>query len=67
VTVTAPTTDPSKKGIVGLLTDIRGMRGESRGVNLFLQGAIEDVGQIVASHRGGARRAQSLGLMHDLD
>jgi len=41
--------DPSKNGIVGLLTDIRGMRGESTGVNLFVQGAIEDVGQIVAS------------------
>ena len=41
--------DPSKKGIVGLLTDIRGLRGESTGVNLFVQGAIEDVGRIVAS------------------
>jgi hypothetical protein len=41
--------DSSKKGIVGLLTDIRGMRGESTGVNLFVQGAIEDVGQIVAT------------------
>ena len=41
--------DPSKKGIVGLFTDIRGMRGESMGVNLFVQGAIEDVGRIVAS------------------
>jgi hypothetical protein len=41
--------DPSKKGIVGLLTDIRGMRGESTGVNLLVQGAIEDVGRIVAS------------------
>jgi hypothetical protein len=41
--------DLSKKGIVGLLTDIRSLRGESTGVNLFLQGAIEDVGQIVAS------------------
>ena len=41
--------DSSKKGIVGLLTDIRGMRGESTGVNLFVQGAIEDVGRIVAS------------------
>ena len=41
--------DSSKKGIVGLLTDIRGMRGESTGVNLFVQGVIEDVGQIVAS------------------
>jgi nucleoside 2-deoxyribosyltransferase len=41
--------DPSKKGIVGLLTDIRGTRGESTGVNLFVQGAIEDVGRIVGS------------------
>ena len=41
--------DPSKKGIVGLLTDMRARRGESTGVNLFLRGAIEDVGCIVAS------------------
>jgi hypothetical protein len=41
--------DPSKKGIVGLLTDIRGRRGESTGVNLFVHGAIDDVGRIVAS------------------
>ncbi len=41
--------DPSKHGIVGLLTDIRGMRGESTGINLFVQGAIEDVGRIVGS------------------
>jgi hypothetical protein len=41
--------DPSKKGIVGLLTDIRGIRGESTGVNLFVRGAIEDVGRIVTS------------------
>ena len=41
--------DPSKKGVVGLLTDIRGMRGESTGINLFVHGAIEDVGRIVAS------------------
>ena len=41
--------DPSKKGIVGLLTDIRGTRGESTGVNRFLQGAIEDVGRTVTS------------------
>ena len=41
--------DPSKKGIVGLLTDIRGRRGESTGVNLFVQGVIEDVGKIVGS------------------
>jgi nucleoside 2-deoxyribosyltransferase len=41
--------DDSKKGIVGLLTDIRGRRGESTGVNLFVQGVIEDVGEIVDS------------------
>jgi hypothetical protein len=41
--------DPSKKGIVGLLTDMRSLRGESTGVNLFVKGAIEDVGRIVAS------------------
>ena len=41
--------DPSKKGIVGLLTDMRGLRGESAGINLFVQGAIEDVGRIVAT------------------
>ena len=52
--------DPSKKGIVGLLTDIRGIRGESTGVNLFVQGAIEDVGRIVASIDEARRRAQSL-------
>jgi nucleoside 2-deoxyribosyltransferase len=41
--------DPSKKGIVGLLTDMRGQRGESTGLNLFVLGAIEDVGHVVAS------------------
>jgi hypothetical protein len=41
--------DGSKKGIVGLLTDIRGGRGESAGINLFVQGVIEDAGEIVDS------------------
>jgi len=41
--------DPTKKGVVGLLTDIRGRRGESTGINLFLQGVIEDAGEIVDS------------------
>ena len=41
--------DPEKTGIVGLLTDIRGRRGESSGVNLFVQGVIEDAGEIVDS------------------
>jgi len=41
--------DPSKRGIVGLLTDFRGMRGESMGINLLVRGVIEDVGRIVTS------------------
>jgi hypothetical protein len=41
--------DPTKQGIVGLLTDMRAMRGESTGLNLFVRGAIEDVGRIVVS------------------
>jgi len=41
--------DPSKKGIVGLLTDIRGARGVSSGINLFVRGVIEDVGEVVDS------------------
>jgi nucleoside 2-deoxyribosyltransferase len=41
--------DAEKKGIVGLLTDIRGRRGESVGVNLLVQGVIEEVGEIVGS------------------
>ena len=41
--------DPTKKGIVGLLTDMRAQRGESVGINLFVQGVIEDVGRVVGS------------------
>ena len=41
--------DSSKRGIVGLLTDMRGTRGESTGINLFVQGAIEDGGRIVVT------------------
>jgi nucleoside 2-deoxyribosyltransferase len=41
--------DPAKKGIVGLLTDIRGQRSESIGLNLFVQGVIEDAGRVVGS------------------
>jgi hypothetical protein len=41
--------DGSKRGIVGLLTDLRGLRGETHGVNLFVKGVIEDVGEIVDS------------------
>lgn len=40
--------DPAKRGIVGLLTDLRALRGQS-GLNLFVQGVIEDAGEIVNS------------------
>jgi nucleoside 2-deoxyribosyltransferase len=39
--------DPSKKGIVGLLTDLRGTRGvEGHGLNLFVEGCVEAGGTI---------------------
>jgi hypothetical protein len=41
--------DPAKKGIVGLLTDFRGDRGEGHGLNLFLLGCIERAGQVCRS------------------
>jgi nucleoside 2-deoxyribosyltransferase len=42
--------DPTKKGVVGLLTDLRGSRGESNGLNLFVEGCIEaSGGEIVGS------------------
>lgn len=46
--------DPAKKGIVGLVTDLRATReseraGEARGLNLFVVGCIEAAGTIVTS------------------
>jgi len=42
--------DPAKKGIVGLLTDLRGLRlEEGHGLNLFVEGCVEAAGEIVAS------------------
>lgn len=46
--------DESKKGIVGLVTDLRATRetdrrGEARGLNLFVVGCIEAAGQICTS------------------
>jgi hypothetical protein len=42
--------DPEKKGVIGLLTDLRGSRGESTGVNLFVAGCIQATGgEIVSS------------------
>lgn len=43
-------TDSTKKGIVGLLTDLRSTLGhEGHGLNLFVQGCIEAAGQICAT------------------
>jgi nucleoside 2-deoxyribosyltransferase-like protein len=40
--------NPTKKGIVGLLTDLRGTRsGEGHGLNLFVEGCVEAGGEIV--------------------
>jgi len=46
--------DPGKKGIVGLVTDLRANRlsnrdGEAQGLNLFVVGCIEAAGTIVTS------------------
>ncbi len=40
--------DETKKGVVGLLTDLRGSRGESTVLNLFVAGCIEATGGRVA-------------------
>jgi nucleoside 2-deoxyribosyltransferase len=42
-------TDATKKGVVGLLTDLRGLRGESSGLNLFVEGCIDATGGSVVS------------------
>jgi hypothetical protein len=42
--------DPSKRGIVGLLTDLRGtLRHEGHGLNLFVLGCIEAAGKVCNS------------------
>ena len=42
--------DPSKKGIVGLLTDLRSTLGhEGHGLNLFVEGCIEAGGKVCGS------------------
>lgn len=46
--------DPSKRGIVGLVTDLRARReaareGEVRGLNLFVRGCIEAAGRLCTS------------------
>ena len=43
-------TDPGKKGIVGLLTDLRSTLGhEGHGLNLFVLGCIEAAGEVCGS------------------
>jgi nucleoside 2-deoxyribosyltransferase len=42
--------DPTKKGIVGLLTDLRSTLGhEGHGLNLFVEGCIEAGGKVCSS------------------
>jgi Nucleoside 2-deoxyribosyltransferase len=42
--------DPTKRGIVGLLTDLRSTLGqEGHGLNLFVEGCIDAAGQICGS------------------
>jgi hypothetical protein len=42
--------DSTKKGIVGLLTDLRGTRGhEGHGLNLFVLGCIQAAGKVCSS------------------
>jgi nucleoside 2-deoxyribosyltransferase len=42
--------DPTKKGIVGLLTDLRSTLGhEGHGLNLFVEGCIEAGGEVCSS------------------
>jgi nucleoside 2-deoxyribosyltransferase len=42
--------DPTKKGVIGLHTDLRGSRGESSGLNLFVEGCIRAAGgEVVGS------------------
>ena len=44
--------DPTKKGIVGLVTDTRVIRDrgnmiDGKGINLFVRGCVEDAGEVV--------------------
>jgi hypothetical protein len=42
--------DPTKKGIVGILTDLRGTLGhEGHGLNLFVLGCVEAAGKVCGS------------------
>jgi nucleoside 2-deoxyribosyltransferase len=42
--------DPAKKGVVGILTDLRSTRGhEGHGLNLFVLGCVEAAGKVCGS------------------
>jgi hypothetical protein len=42
--------DPTKKGILGLLTDLRSTLGhEGHGLNLFVLGCVESAGKVCGS------------------
>lgn len=49
--------DSTKKGIVGLVTDTRVIRDrnmiDGKGINLFVRGCVEDVGEVVDSFEKG--------------
>ena len=53
-------TDPAKKGIIGLMTDSRGMRRATRGhgINLFVLGAIEECGMVMNDFRDVIKQLQ---------
>jgi len=50
-------TDSTKKGIVGLVTDTRVIRDlnmiDGKGINLFVRGCVEDVGEVVDTFEKG--------------
>ena len=53
--------DPAKKGIVGLLTDLRSTRlEEGHGLNLFVEGCIEAGGEVAGSLDGALAALERL-------
>ena len=51
--LTVTVTTETKKGIIGLVTDTRVIRDrnmvDGKGINLFVRGCVEDVGEVVDS------------------
>ncbi|HEY7208135.1 MAG TPA: nucleoside 2-deoxyribosyltransferase, partial [Gaiellaceae bacterium] len=59
--------DPARKGIVGLLTDFRGtVRSEGHGLNLFVKGCVEAVGEVCESVDDVLAALERLGESHPL-